>query len=188
MAPVAVEQDQGQDEAVAMQQAQMQQMQMQQEEQQQRVSIFKMFRHRKKIKELKKKIDFHHRRAEEHKNSYFVFLAGLALIIDCVNVTDAVTGFFAMIFTFWVPFLYLALFKFGPRSYVWRGKMPRYLIDMLDVVIEEMPVLRALPMNTLDVVIHWMWSLEHMAQDLLKARMYEVELRLLLRKQKRGKL
>lgn len=163
-------------------------MQMQQEQQQQRVSIFKMFRHRKKIKELKKKIDFHHRRAEEHKNSYFVFLAGLAIIVDLLNVADFFTGFFAMLFTFWVPPFYLALFNFGPRSYVWRGETPRYLIDMLDVVIEWTPFIRGLPANTSDVVIHWMWSLEHMAQDLLKARMYEVELRLLLRKQKRGKL
>lgn len=188
MAPVAVEQDQEQDEAVAMQQAQMQQMQMQQQEQQQRVSLLAMFRNRKKIKELQKKIRFHRNRAEEHEDDYFVFLAVLAAIVDFIQIIGIIAGFFIFLFTFWVPLVYRALFFWGPRSYVWRGQTKSVLLSIGDVVVETNPLTEWLPANVADVCFRWVWSIEHKEADLILAHYYEQQMKMLMRKQKRAKL
>lgn len=190
MAPVAVEQDQEQDEAVAMQQAQMQQMQAQQQEQQERVSLLAMFRHRKKIKELQKKIRFHRNRAAEHEDDYFMFLAVLAAIVDFVEVATLIPiiGFIVYILSLAVPLAYRALFFWGPRSYVWRGQAKSVIFAIGDIAIEENPLTKWVPANTADVCVRWLWSIEHKEADLILAREYEIRLKMLLRKVKRAKL
>lgn len=182
MAQQVAEQDQG----AAMQQAE----QMQQEQRtqgQQRIAQLRMMKYGKKIRELKNKIDFHRNRAAEHDDGYFAFLAGLAVIIDGADLFDGVGGFIIMIFTFWVPLVYKALFYWGPRHYVWTG--PNYmLISIATIAVKWTPWLRALPLNTTNVTVNWIASIEHKELDLVKASMYEVKLKMMLRLLKRAKL
>lgn len=160
----------------------------QQQQQRQRISILKLFRYRKQIARLQKKILFFRKRAAQHKDGYFIILGCLAALIDFADTFDIILAAIIGFFTWWVPLAMTALFKWGPRHYVWRGDTNTVVLTVAQISFKMLPWARALPMNVSKVAFHWNLSFIHKENDLLNAKKYEKELNRLIKRLKRGKL
>ncbi len=153
------------------QQAQFQQMQMQQRS----ISLqsIAVSRRRRMAQRLLQKAEFRRNRASEHDDTYFQFLFSFASVTDAADAFDGILGLIVMIFTFWVPGVIVALFVWGPRHYTWEGDTGSILLRLAQFVIKLTPWGRALPVNSFNVMVHWITSIEHKEKDLLMAHTYE---------------
>lgn len=160
----------------------------QQQELSKRLSILKLFKYRKRIAQLQKKILFYRKRAAEHDDDYFIFLGVLTALIDFADTFDVILAAIIGFFTWWVPLAMTALFRFGPRHYVWNGDTNSAILTITQISFKMIPWARALPLNVSKVAFHWNLSFVHKENDLRNAKKYEKELNRLLKHLKRGKL
>lgn len=140
------------------------------------------------INHLTSVINFRRARAAEHDDFYFIMLLIPALIVDFADMFDAFLGGVVEFFTFWVPGVYVALFVFGPRNYVWKDT-EGIIARIAHITFKITPFVRALPAHTSAVSRNWFTSALHRDADLAYAALCEIELKILLhgKKSRRGK-